>query len=153
MPAKTVKRNFWQLLFGITSTKLPRDAKCWSYNDGRVILDLSRAPELKKPGGAIRMEGDKLPVRILVIHGFDGKFHAFHNSCPQSGRRLDPVPGTRTVQCCSFNVSTYDYQGKAIAGSGKRKLKVYPIRDENLSQENITVFRNILETILSIQIQ
>ena len=48
-----------------------------------------------------------ITARTLVVHGDDGTFHAFANRCRHMGRRLDPVPGTETVQCCSviFGIS------------------------------------------------
>ena len=65
------------------------------------------------------MEGKNMPNRVLVVHGEDGEYRAFHNQCTHLGhRRLDPVPGTNTVQCCSVNKSTYDTEGTKIYGPG-----------------------------------
>ncbi len=40
---------------------------------------------------------------------YKGNIHIGH-------RRLDPVAGTGTVQCCSVGKSTYTYDGKKIFG-------------------------------------
>ena len=92
-----------------------------------MTLDLDRAPELAEPGGAIRLEGGDLEHRILVIHGDDGNYHAFKNRCMHMGRRLDPVPGTNTVQCCSVNKATYDYRGAIVFGPAKGPIEVLTV--------------------------
>lgn len=153
MKPKTLKRNFFQRLFGISATKPPKNEKCWTYAHKKVILDLGMVPELRKAGSSIRIESDSLPERILVVHGLDGKFHAFRNKCSHSGQRLDPLPDKKALQCCGTSQSVYDYQGKVISGPAKTRLLTYTIRDENVSAKNITVFRNILETILSIDLR
>ena len=117
MEIKFLKRSFFQRLLGKPVTSGPKDPNCWSYSDGKLSIDLKNAPELEKPGGALRFEGGNLPVRLLVFFGEDKKYHAFRNRCTHMGhRRLDPVPGTDTVQCCSINKSTYDYEGRKIYG-------------------------------------
>ena len=127
MAEQSLKRNIFQRIFGISATALPQDPDCWTYADGRVQIDLDRAPELARPGGAVRLEKKDLPERVLVVHGDDGTFHAFANRCRHMGRRLDPVPGTETVQCCSVSKSTYDYQGKMLTGAAKGPVAVYAV--------------------------
>ncbi len=64
----------------ISKTKSPGDLGCWKYSKGKVEIEWARAPELRKPCGAIRLEGRGLPERVLVIYGMDGQYHAFRNS-------------------------------------------------------------------------
>lgn len=117
MAVKTLKRSFWQRLLGLPATRRPANPDCWSFRDGVIVIDLSLAPELAEPDGALRLEGGDLPLRVLVVHGADGQFRAYHNRCTHLGhRRLDPVPGTATVQCCSVNKSTYAHDGSRISG-------------------------------------
>ncbi len=129
--SKILKRNIFQRLFGKCMTREPNDAGCWTYSDGEIRIDLRRASELAEAAGAIRLEGENLPERVLVIHGDDGQLRAFKNRCTHSGRRLDPVPGARTVQCCSMGKSTFDYNGKLLAGSAKDDVTTYPARTED----------------------
>ena len=105
---KFLKRNFFLRIFGICATREPSDTECWRFADNVITVELSRAPELAEPGGAIRLEGKNLPERILVVHGEDGEYHAFLNKCVHGKRRLDPVPGTYTVQCCSVGKSNWE---------------------------------------------
>ena len=131
METRFVRRNIFQRILGISATCKPKDSGCWTYSDGKLIIDLRRAPELDKRGDGIRLEGGGLPEKVLVISGEDGKFRAFRNRCTHLGhRRLDPVPGTNTVQCCSVNKSTYDYDGIKIHGPAPKPLVAYPAETE-----------------------
>ncbi len=131
MAVTFLNRSFFQRVFGIPATPKPRMPGCWSYAGGRVVIDLAKAVELKRPGGALRLEGEGLPIRVLVVHGQDGKYHAFHNRCTHLGhRRLDPVPGTATVQCCSVNKSTYAYDGPTLFGPAPKPVTVLPVEME-----------------------
>jgi hypothetical protein len=87
--------NILKAILGICETKPPVDGGCWNCSGGRIEIDPSRAPELSKPGGAIRLEGQGLSERVLVLHGTDGKFHAFQNRCQHMGRRIGLRDGGR----------------------------------------------------------
>jgi len=117
------KRMFW-----ICNTKPPGDAGCWKYSRGKVEIEWARAPELRKPCGAIRLEGRRLPERILIIYGIDGQYHAFRNRCGYMGRRIDPVVGTGTLRCCGLFGSIFDYSGNVMSGSEKESLKTFRVR-------------------------
>ena len=128
---KKLPRSIFQRILGIPATKPPRDPASWSYSAGKLTVDLSRATELDVPGGALRCEGGGLPVRVLVVRDDKGGFKAYRNRCTHIGRRrLDPVPGEGTVQCCSVNSTTFGMDGKTICGPGKHPLTLYPVTKE-----------------------
>jgi Rieske Fe-S protein len=135
-----LKRTFIQRLFGIPATRLPRNPEGWHFAEGILEVDLSQTTELERPGGAVRLEGRGLPARVLLVHGEDRRFYAFENRCTHMGhRRLDPVPGTPTIQCCSVNKSTYNLEGRPIHGPAPRPIARYPVsREENLLKIAIT---------------
>jgi nitrite reductase/ring-hydroxylating ferredoxin subunit len=138
MIIKFLNRSFFQRILGVSATSKPLDPQCWSFDDGKILIDLGRAIELKKPSGALRLEGDELPMRVLVIRGDDGKFHAFHNRCTHIGhRRLDPVPATGAVQCCSVGKSTYTYDGKKIFGPPTGAINTFKVEVDG---ERLIVF-------------
>ncbi|MDI6796705.1 MAG: Rieske (2Fe-2S) protein, partial [Desulfatibacillaceae bacterium] len=84
--------------------------------------------ELDRPGGALRVEGGNAPFRLLVIRDDEGQFRAFENRCSHLGhRRMDPVPGAGTIQCCSVNKSTYGYDGKVLSGPAPKPLTAYKV--------------------------
>lgn len=127
MKPKFLKRNFFQRILGIPATPKPKGSDSWQYDGAKIVLNLDKATELEEPGGAIRLEGGKLPVRVLVMRDENGEVHAFENRCTHSGhRRLDPVPGTDTVQCCSVGKSTYDYSGNRIYGPAPGNIAAFP---------------------------
>ena len=130
MDIKFIKRSFFQRLLGIPATKQPGSDDCWNYANGKLTIDLSKASELKISGTAFRFEGKNLPKRVLVVCGEDGEYRAFHNRCTHLGhRRLDPVPGTDTVQCCSINKSTYDANGVKIFGPAPHPVTRYSVAE------------------------
>lgn len=126
MAAESLPRKWYQRLLGIPATRPPGDPGSWSYSGGALVLDLTRVPELAPPGAAIRLEGCGLPVRVLVVHGNDGAFHAFRNRCRHFFRRLDPVPGTGTIQCSSVSKATYDLEGNVVSGPARGPVTTYP---------------------------
>ncbi len=116
--------SIFKRLFGICETRPPADTGCWSYTDGTLEIRLDQAPELSREGGAIRLEGPSLPKRVLVVHGRDGRFHAFHNRCTHLGhRRIDPLPGEDKIRCCSVGKSTFDYAGKRVSGPAPESIE------------------------------
>ena len=64
-------------ILGICETKKPKDTGCWNIAGGRIEIDLKRAGELTRQGGAIRLEGKGLAGRILIIRDDTGRFHAY----------------------------------------------------------------------------
>lgn len=113
-------------ILGISRTKPPADLQCWSYADGKVEIDLSRATELADTGGAVRLEGGGLPMRVLVIKDDQGEYRAYHNKCTHMGRRIDVLPGQLQLECCSVNKSKFDVEGKQMSGPTKGPLKSFP---------------------------
>ena len=132
MTTKTLKRNVFQRLLGIPATKTPGDADCWQFNDGKLTVDLNAATELNAPWGAVCLSDESLPERVLLFRDDEDHFHAVQNKCSHAGRRLDPVPGTECVQCCSMGKSTFSAEdGTVISGSTKKPIKVYTVAHEN----------------------
>ncbi len=125
MDVQFLNRNIFQRIFGVPATSKPANSDCWRFSDGQLTIDLTKAPELKTSGGAIRLEGGDLPLRVLVTAGDDGEYRAYHNRCTHVGhRRLDPLPGSG-VQCCSVSKSTYDADGNKIYGPAPEPIKTF----------------------------
>jgi nitrite reductase/ring-hydroxylating ferredoxin subunit len=128
MNVKILQRSIWQRIFGISATDKPQDESGWHYESGQLSISLDRIPELTRPGTAVRFEGKSLPVRVLVVFGEDKQYRVFHNRCTHLGhRRLDYVPGTETVQCCSVGKSTYTFDGDKIHGPAPQSIRTFPV--------------------------
>jgi len=126
-------------IFGICETKKPKDPGCWTFSDGRVEIDLNRAGELSMPYRSIRLEGKGLADRILVIRDDSGRFHAYSNKCTHMGRRIDPVPGSSDVRCCSVMGSRFGITGEVLSGPAKGALKIFEVKIED-NKLNIDMF-------------
>lgn len=122
--------EFLKRLFGICETRPPQDPGSWRVLDGDILVELARVPELDIPGGAIRLEDRRLPERVLVVRGENGRFHAFRNRCTHMGRRIDPLPGTDWIRCCSVSKSTFAPDGKVISGPAPHRLATFETRVE-----------------------
>jgi nitrite reductase/ring-hydroxylating ferredoxin subunit len=128
MTVTFLERRIWQRIFGISATARPEDESGWRHESGQLAISLDRIPELTRPGTAVRFEGKSLPVRVLVVFGENKQYHAFLNRCTHMGhRRLDYVPGTETVQCCSVSKSTYTFDGDKIHGPAPEPIRTYPV--------------------------
>lgn len=122
--------SFFKRLFGLPVTGKAEDDSSWSVDGAKVELKLDTLPALAKPGGAVRLEREGLEPRLLILHGIDGKFRAFKNNCACSGWRIDPVEGEEKVRCCTLAQSTYDYDGKRVAGPAEKDLETFPVEKE-----------------------
>jgi nitrite reductase/ring-hydroxylating ferredoxin subunit len=129
-----INRKITDIMRGATQTELPMIDEAWTYTEGVLRLNLAKLPELGDLGGAVRIEGELLPVPILVILGEDGNYYTFKNACAHAGRMIDPVAGTMTLQCSSIvckDKSTYDYQGNVQSGLAERPLTSYQLSVED----------------------
>ena len=123
--------GFLKRLFGLPVTGMPDDDSSWQVVDGKKVeLKLESIPALDKPGGAVRLEGNGLEPRLLVLHGIDDVFRAYKNNCACSGWRIDPVEGEKKVRCCTLAQSTYDYDGKRVSGPAKKDLETLTVEQE-----------------------
>ena len=120
-------RSILDRLAGNPLTDLPQDSGAWTYQNDELTLDLTRLPELDTLGGAVRIEGEVLTDPVLVFLGEDDTFYAFKNACTHGGRKIDPITGTMTLECCSMSGSRYDYAGNVLSGPAKGPLTAYPI--------------------------
>jgi nitrite reductase/ring-hydroxylating ferredoxin subunit len=120
--------GFFRRLFGICATALPQNKACWLVGGKTIEVTLGDCPELARTGGALRLEGDSLPVRVLVVRRESDVYQAYVNRCTHTGkRRLDPVAGSDHLRCCSVGQSTYDATGKKVSGPAPEPLTMLPV--------------------------
>ncbi len=120
-----LRRTLFQRICGVSLTpELARD--CWTFDGKKIVIELTKIPQLNLPGGSVRLEGGNLPKRVLVVCGQDLQYRAYHNRCTHIGhRRLDLVPGTDTILCCSVSKSTYGVDGRKVFGPAPRDLACF----------------------------
>lgn len=124
-------QGFMDRLLGRPITDLPQIENAWIYQNNTLALDLAKLPELEELGGAIRIEGEALSDPVLVVLGEDENYYAFKNACTHAGRMIDPLAGTMTLECCSVNQSTFDYEGNVLSGPAKEPLVSYALSIDN----------------------
>lgn len=120
------QRTIIHRFIGTTFTDLA-DASAWQATPDTLVIAQQEIPELAEPGSAIRVEGEALSDPILIVHGGDNAYYAFKNACTHAGRKIDPVAGTMTIECCSVSGSTYDYEGNVLSGPAEKPLTTYPV--------------------------
>ena len=90
---------------------------------GRVRIALASHPELRRPGGAIKVLPDGHAEPVYVVVTADG-FAALSPICTHRGCTVD-VSGERLV--CPCHGSTYDREGRVLKGPAQRPLPRYAV--------------------------
>lgn len=93
-----------------------------------LIIDLNKAPVLRKPGGAVRVVDLERKVNLIVAHPTRNRFAALDRSCTHGGAQVVYNGHNQTVQCTSWGHSEFALDGAMLGGSAKRPLRAYEIR-------------------------
>ena len=120
-------RTVMDRIQGNPLTDLPQIDGAWTMQEGKLMIDLAKLPKLAELGGAVRVEGDVLAKPMLIFMGEDHTYYAIENVCPHAGRKIDPIVGTMTLECCSLSSSTFDYAGNVLSGPAAASLKMYDV--------------------------
>jgi Rieske Fe-S protein len=88
--------------------------------DGAVRLSLAEHPQLRAPGGHLRLRLPERGAEIYVLGQPDGEFAALSPICTHLGCTVD-VAGAHLV--CPCHGSTYDRQGRVLRGPAERALR------------------------------
>ena len=93
-----------------------------------LTIDLQRAPELRKSGGAVRVVDLERKVNLIVVHPARNRFAALDRSCTHGGAQVVYNGRNQTVQCTSWGHSEFALDGTVLGGSAKRPVRAYEIR-------------------------
>lgn len=99
----------------------------------KVILSLTKYPELARPGGAIIIRHSSLPSSILVTQSLSGAFKATSALCSHVGCPLG-FDGTDIV--CPCHLSKFDTAGNVLQAPATVKLQAYAATSDGA---NVTV--------------
>lgn len=114
--------GFVKALGGVCDTE-PLSQDLWSLEGDVVRVKLSGRQDIIERGGGTYLQGKGLARPILVVRTDDDNYLAFTNRCTHIGhRKIDPVPGQKTLRCCSLFHSTFDYEGRRLSGPAKDPL-------------------------------
>ncbi|MFW5740464.1 MAG: Rieske (2Fe-2S) protein [Myxococcota bacterium] len=127
----TLERSIFRQLAGICATP-KAEPGCWRYAGGMLVIELARAPDLKHPGGAIRVEKSRgLPTRVLVFRDGEGRVRAMENRCSHAGRRLDLDGDSEEIVCCSIGSARYDLKGHVAGGWAREDLQLFSVEEHD----------------------
>ena len=93
-----------------------------------LIIDLQRAPELRKSGAAVRVVDLERKVNLIVVHPAKNRFAALDRSCTHGGAQVVYNGHNQTVQCTSWGHSEFALDGTVLGGTAKRPVRAYGIR-------------------------
>jgi nitrite reductase/ring-hydroxylating ferredoxin subunit len=94
---------------------------------GRILVDLARAPGLRRAGAAFAIVEPGRRLNLILIHAGRGEYIAMDRACTHGGAMCTYNPKRRTVQCTSLNHAEFDLQGKLMHGRTHGDLRTYPV--------------------------
>ena len=120
--------GIFKSIFGIcNSPKL--NETLWHYENNVITIEESVFNDQNAAG--VYMKGQGLLKPVLLYRGDDDALHAVQSVCPHAKRKIDPIPGSGKLRCCSLMHSTFDYNGKKLSGPAHGDLTIYPISQQN----------------------
>jgi nitrite reductase/ring-hydroxylating ferredoxin subunit len=100
------------------------------FESGRLLVDLDRAPELRRPGSAAAIVDLARGVNVLVACVSERRHVALDRACTHGGAMCAYNHGRRTLQCTSLNHAEYDLDGTLLHGRTHGNLRAYRVRRE-----------------------
>jgi nitrite reductase/ring-hydroxylating ferredoxin subunit len=102
----------------------------YQIEEGRIVLDLDKAPGLAAIGGSVKLEflhpAEGVPTKIILIHPEDSAYLAFANECSHKGKELEYDHSARRLRCASRH-SEFDLNGNVLNGNAEKSLMGFPI--------------------------
>ena len=103
----------------------PAPAGSFSTVPGRIVVDLQKAPELRRTGAAVSVVDEARKLNLILIHADRGHYVAMDRSCTHNGAQCTYDPKRRTLQCTSLNHAEYDLRGTLLHGRTHGDLRTY----------------------------
>lgn len=118
----------------------------------RKWLNVGNVLEAPKPGDYFVAELKILDTSLLIIHGKDGKFRAFHNMCSHRGA---PVAWDKQGSCkgylaCRFHGWVYDTTGKLVHISDAANFPGVKAEENGLTPVHCEVWESFVFVNLSV---
>lgn len=106
-----------------TTTPLPPAGAAFA--PGKVSVDLTLVPQLRRPGAAFSVVKEDAKINVILIHAGHGQYVAMDRSCTHGGAQCTYNPKRRTLQCTSLNHAEYDLHGTLLHGRTHGDLRTY----------------------------
>ena len=79
--------------FSSASNTPAAPGESYQIEEGRIVLDLDKAPGLASIGGSVKLEflhpAEGVTTKIILIHRGDSAYLAFANRCTHNGKELE----------------------------------------------------------------
>jgi Rieske Fe-S protein len=115
---------------GLCCTTEEAPGGSYTFAEDSLIIDLSQAEALARPGGAVRIVDVGREVNLIVVHASRGSFAALDRSCTHGGAQVVYNRHNKTVQCTSWGHSEFALDGTVRGGSARKPLRSYPVARE-----------------------
>lgn len=93
-----------------------------------VVIDLERAPELRRVGAAAAIVHSARGINILVACTERHRYAALDRTCTHGGAQCAYNHARRTLQCTSLNHAEYRLDGTLLHGRTHGNLRAYETR-------------------------
>ena len=112
----------------------------------RKWLNVGHVLQAPKPGDYFVAELKILDTALLIIHGKDGQFRAFHNMCSHRGAPLawDAQGSCRGYLACRFHGWVYDTTGKLVQISDAANFPTVKAEENGLTPVHCAVWKGFI---------
>ena len=107
-----------------TLPEAPSDAV--RFEADMVVLDLSRVPELKQTGGALKIVDSGRKLQILIARVSRDRFVALDQKCTHGGGALTYVPRHQHLYCTCWGHAKFALDGAVLRWPNSQKPR--PLR-------------------------
>lgn len=98
---------------------------CIAFEPGKVIIDLTLAPDLRRVGSAFSVVDEGRKINLILIHVERDQYVAMDRSCTHGGAQCTYNAKRHTLQCTSLNHAEYDLRGTLLHGRTHGNLRTY----------------------------
>ena len=102
------------------------DPACITHEDSRLLIDLDRAPELRKTGSSANLIDQARGLDLIIVHPEPARFCTLAGLCTHYPRPLTYLPKRGVLQCNNFNHSTFALDGSVVKGPATRPIAAFP---------------------------
>lgn len=103
-------------------------AESLKYEGDRLLVDLEKAPELRRAGLAAAIVDAERKLNLIVARTGKNDFVVLDRACTHGGAPCTYSHKRRTLQCTSLNHAEYDLRGTLLHGRTHGDLRAYETR-------------------------
>lgn len=98
-----------------------------TFSDGRITIDQSLAPGLRRTGVAFAIIDQQRKVNLILVHADGRHYIALDRTCTHGGAMCTYNRKRHTLQCTSLNHAEYDLAGTLLHGRTHGNLRTYDV--------------------------